>query len=290
MINNIKSAYELYPHLNHNRDPIKKIHLDKLKELFGESENLLYTLKTKNKLLPIFKPDILLTASGVNSMVGVYVRGPMEFGFSNDTNVGKNLTLKSIIEGTILQNYMKATIDKDAKILYVGYHACMEDFPNFYKTLNFDVKKEKIVELSEACYKIKSSAKLPDNEFSLLKAADYSQLPADALRVQLNRVHDTLEEIYQDLGNIVNDQVIYNFTKNVMGFINIKSKIEVSNRVLNTNDLNYRLELLKLNLYNLSQTITETPQNIQENIITPILNKNDNMNMLKELNSRKNKR
>ena len=62
------------------------------------------------------------------------------------------------------------------------------------------------------------SAKIPDNEFSLVKAADYSQLPADIFRVQFNRFCQVFDEILGQFGQRYNDQKIYNLRSNIFSF------------------------------------------------------------------------
>ena len=249
MVAKIISAYTLNQDLDFQRDPIKNLYSKKFAEKFGEEENLLYRSKLAYKMLPQFKPDFIFTAGGINSLVGVFVKGPLEFNFTD--NSCKVLNVKTLAEGNTIQGFYKRNVDKDTKLLYVGYHSCMDRFPEFYKGAKaLDSSKSSINNLAEAFIKIKSSAKIPDNEFSLVKAADYAQLPADALRIEINSIQEILLGLAEGLKSYIADENIFSLRRNITAFVNLKSKIEVSNRALGASELNYRLELLKLNLFN----------------------------------------
>ena len=205
---------------------------------------MLYQSKLAYKILPQFKPDFIFTAGGINSLVGVYVKGPLEFNFYD--NSSKVLNVKTLAEGNTIQGFYKKNIDKDTKLLYVGYHSCLDRFPEFYKNSRaLEPSSKGINDLSEALMKIKSSARIPDSEFSLVKAADYSQLPADALRVEIGSIQEVLLDLAEGLKDYSVDENIFSARRNITAFVNLKAKIEQSNRALAPSELNYRLELLK---------------------------------------------
>ena len=268
----LQMSYKLHEPDNqdYNRDPIHEIFLKNLKKKYGQSENLLYKYKTDTKLLPIFKPDIVMTAGGLNALVSIYVKGPLEFNlFSN-----KNLNLKTFAEGNIIQNYLRAFVDKDTKILYIGYHTFMDDL-DFNRSQNLGTDQTKLDELNEAFQKIQMSAKIPDNEFSLVKAADYSQLPADIFRVQFNRFCQVFDEILGQFGQRYNDQKIYNLRSNIFSFQRLREKIESSNKSLSPHELNYRLELQKQTLFNINNAQTELSDSIKAEFIAPVQSRYD---------------